>query len=353
LLRLALYQMFWLERVPSYAAVNESVEICKQRGFGGQAKFINAVLRAYSRESEGTREKLARFKKEDISLGYSHPAWLCRRWEERFGDEKAKKLLEWNNTPPQVYARVNRLKRSAESLRAEWTKEGVEFRAVEFDWIAAGSIYLLAKYPPLSNLDSFKAGGFYVQDPSTLLAPAMLKPESGEEILDYCAAPGGKTAFIADLIQNRGRILARDIEPKRLKLVAENARRLGAEAITIDPSSFPKESSFDRVLVDAPCSNSGVTRRRVELRWRISSEEITRLVREQVKLLQQAARKTRPGGTLVYSTCSLEREENEAVVREFLASNPSFKLAAERQLTPMADGVDGAYSARLEHEPQA
>jgi 16S rRNA (cytosine967-C5)-methyltransferase len=107
------------------------------------------------------------------------------------------------------------------------------------------------------------------------------------------------------------------------------------------------------VLVDAPCSNSGVTRRRVELRWRISSEEITRLVREQVKLLQQAARKTRPGGALVYSTCSLEREENEAVVREFLASNPSFKLAAERQLTPMADGVDGAYSARLGHEPQA
>jgi 16S rRNA (cytosine967-C5)-methyltransferase len=175
----------------------------------------------------------------------------------------------------------------------------------------------------------------------------LLQAQPGEAILDLCAAPGGKTTFIADLIHDKGRILAEDLVPQRLKLVDENAERLGASSITTDSTHFSKDTAFDRVLVDAPCSNTGVMRRRVELRWRIAAEEIGRLAQTQLSLLKQAARRTRLGGTIVYSTCSLEREENEAVVREFLASDRRFRLDTERIVTPFADGVDGAYCARL------
>jgi 16S rRNA (cytosine967-C5)-methyltransferase len=346
LLRMALYQMFWLERVPSYAAVNESVEICKRRGFVPQAKFINAVLRGYSREMEGTREELQKLKKNDLALAYSHPEWLCKRWRERFGEGNTVALLDWNNTPPPLYARVNHLRFPTERLLELWQGEGVSYKPVEWDW-AANRIFQIEKHPPLPQLASFKQGGFYLQDPSTLLAPLLLQAQPGEAILDLCAAPGGKTTFIADLIQDKGRILAEDLVPQRLKLVSENAERLGVSCIITDTTRFPRDTAFDRVLVDAPCSNTGVMRRRVELRWRIAAEEIGRLAQTQLSLLKQAARRTRLGGTIVYSTCSLEREENEAVVHEFLSSDRRFRLDTERIVTPFADGVDGAYCARL------
>ena len=349
LLRLALYQMFWLERVPSYAAVNETVEICKRRGLNPQAKFINAVLRAFSRESDATRQTIADFRNTNLPLGYSHPEWLCRRWEERFGREAAIALLEWNNSPPPTFARLNALKTSPDLLLKQWREEGVEVNGQSFDWIPPATIYELLSHPPLGRLPSFNEGLFYIQDPSTLLAVETLDPQPGEAILDLCSAPGGKTAYIAQRLQNRGRILAQDLDPARLKMVTANAARLGAVAVTVDEASFPKDTSFDRVLVDAPCSNTGVMRRRVDLRWRVSPEEIQRLALTQLQILKSAARRVRIGGVLVYSTCSIEREENQAVVREFLTSNPRFKLDHERELLPMRDRVDGAYCARLVH----
>ncbi len=345
LLRLALYQMFWLERVPSYAAVNESVEICKRRGFVPQAKFINAVLRGYSREAEATRQKLMTFRETNLALGYSHPEWLCRRWEERFGKEQTKSLLGWNNSPPPTYARVNTLKSTAEQLEKIWSEEGVEARSKQFEWLPRDILFEMVKYPPLASLKSFRDGLFYIQDPSTLLAPLLLKAKPGEAVLDLCAAPGGKTTYIAALLRNEGRVLAQDLEPSRLKMVDENAARVGAICITTDATAFPADSSFDRVLVDAPCSNTGVMRRRIELRWRITPEEIIRLAKTQLSLLKQAARRMRIGGTIVYSTCSLEREENQAVTREFLAGHTKFKLESEKELSPMKNDVDGAYCA--------
>jgi 16S rRNA (cytosine967-C5)-methyltransferase len=343
--------MFWLERVPSYAAVNESVEICKRRGFAPQAKFVNAVLRSYSREAEATRQKLAELRDTNLALAFSHPEWLCRRWEERLGKADTMALLEWNNSPPPTYARINSLKTSGEKLRQIWTAEGVEFEAKKFDWVPEDSVFEIRRHPPISSLKSFADGLFYIQDPSTLLAAQLLGPKPGEAILDLCAAPGGKTTYIAALLNNRGRILAQDLEPSRLKMVSENALRMGADSITTDSAKFPSDTAFDRILVDAPCSNTGVTRRRIELRWRITPEEIERLAKTQLSLLKQAARRLRLGGTIVYSTCSLEREENQAVIREFLTVHSKFKMEVERNLSPVRDRVDGAYCALLTQVP--
>jgi 16S rRNA (cytosine967-C5)-methyltransferase len=345
LLRLALYQMFWLDRVPSYAAVNESVEICKRRGLHAPAKFVNAVLRGYSREPGATLRLLEEARSSDLARGHSHPAWLCRRWAERWGEEKTVRLLEWNNAPAPAFARANSLKAGPEVLLKKWEEEGVQAEAIGVDWAGAAQIFRLVSAPPVNSLESFKAGLFYVQDPSTLLAVHMLQPRPGESVLDLCAAPGGKTTHIAQVLENRGQVVARDLDSARLRMVEENAARLGASCVRTGAGG--QEAEFDRVLVDAPCSNTGVMRRRVELRWRIQPEEIARLAATQAQLLSNAAAQVRPGGTLAYSTCSLEREENEAVVSEFLAANPSFSLDAERALTPFADAVDGAYCARL------
>lgn len=345
LLRLALYQMFWLERVPSYAAVNESVEICKRAGFVPQAKFINAVLRGYGREDTITRQRLEELKRAKPAFGWSHPEWLVRRWEKQWGNVKALRLLEWNNSAPPVYARVNTLKTSACELQQRWSLEGVVAEKAEFPWVSKDLVFRLKNHPPLGTLGSFEQGLFYIQDPSTLLAPGMLEASGGEMVLDLCAAPGGKTTFIAQLMSNSGRIVAQDIEPARLKLVQENAGRLGATCISMEP--IEEGMMFDRVLVDAPCSNTGVMRRRVELRWRIKPEEIKRLAQTQMNILKTAAKRVRMGGALVYSTCSLERDENQGVVGQFLAETNGFSLDQEREITPMKDGVDGAYCARL------
>ncbi|MEK7782040.1 MAG: RsmB/NOP family class I SAM-dependent RNA methyltransferase, partial [Verrucomicrobiota bacterium] len=204
-------------------------------------------------------------------------------------------------------------------------------------------------HPPLTTLESFRQGWFYIQDPSTLLAVRELDPQPGETILDLCAAPGGKATFIAQLMNNEGRIVAHDNVPDRLKLVEENCTRLGVSCVELaSPATFNLQpSTFNRVLVDAPCSNTGVLRRRVDLRWRIQPDEITRLRTTQLDLLQKAAARLKPGGTLVYSTCSLEPEENTELVKEFLTTQPGFQRELEHQLLPFVDAVDGAYVAKL------
>ncbi len=395
LLRLGLYQIFWLDRIPPHAAVHETVEQAKRSGYGQQAGFINAVLRGYLREADEIKKILADMKISQPALGWSHPEWLVDKWRKNFGDEKTRQLLEWNNTPPKTFARVNALKfcsdtdvspvsssapkpvlpmkhigatpaprpRDAGDLLTRWREENVEYDFFTRDWTGENLAFELKAHPPLHSLPSFRDGWFYLQDPGTLLAPAMLGAQPGETILDLCAAPGGKTTFIAQLMNNEGRIVANDLDSNRLKLVRENCARLGVtcvqmmespprpvgvQASACAPDTLKRElQQFDRILIDAPCSNTGVMRRRVDLRWRISPEEISRLQKTQLELLNDAVTMLKPGGVLVYSTCSLEPEENTEVVTKFLAANTSFKLETERQLLPFADGVDGAYVAKL------
>jgi 16S rRNA (cytosine967-C5)-methyltransferase len=367
LLRLGLYQIFWLDRIPDHAAVNETVELAKHGGFGQQAGFINAILRGYLREADATRKLLADLKTTNPATGCSHPEWLLARWQKNFGAEKTAQLLDWSNTPPKTFARVNTLKADAGKLVEKWREENVEYDFVRRDWLEENLVFELKSHPSLNSLASFRDGWFYVQDPSTLLAARELGAQPGETILDLCAAPGGKTTFVAQLMRNEGKIVACDISEERLKLIRENCQRLGVTCVEFCKSRgneanserteisqrlltpSPADGKFDRILVDAPCSNTGVLRRRVDLRWRILAAEISRLQKAQLDLLKLATTKLKPGGVLIYSTCSLEPEENSEVVNGFLREHAGFKLETERQLLLFADNVDGAYVARLKH----
>jgi 16S rRNA (cytosine967-C5)-methyltransferase len=346
LLQLGLYQLFWLQRIPDHAAVHETVALGKRLGFGARAGFLNAILRGYIRQRDQTRAALEELKQTDPALGYSHPSWLVQRWQDRWGREPTLRLLQWNNSPPPIFARLNRLKTDLTGLLDRWGQEGIEFEQRSFDWTGPDLLFELCRHPSLADCGSFQDGLFYVQDPSTLLAVEQLGPQPGETILDLCSAPGGKTTFIAQQIGNRGRIAAEDVQPGRLKLLEENCQRLGVTCVQIAKTQDPS-AQFDRILIDAPCSNTGVLRRRVDLRWRLQPAQIERLRKGQTALLSQAAPRVKPGGVLVYSTCSLEPEENEDVIKDFLAGHPQFRLERQRQLLPFAEQVDGAYVATL------
>ena len=292
LLRLGLYQIFWLDRIPDHAAVNQTVELARQNGFDSQTGFVNAVLRNYLRAAGETQKLLAALKISQPAVGWSHPEWLVARWQKRWGAEKTAQLL--NGT-------IRRRKRLRASTGAErprpatllekWRAEGVEYDSVHRESLEENLVFELKSHPPLTSLDSFRQGGFYIQDPSTLLAPALLGAQPGETILDVCAAPGGKTTFLAQLMNNQGRIVAQDVSGDRLKLLRDNCERLGVTCVEpVLSSAFSLQpSAFDRILVDAPCSNTGVMRRRVDLRWRIQPEEMLRLQQTQLALLEQAA----------------------------------------------------------------
>lgn len=345
LLQLGLYQMFWLSRIPDHAAVNETVQLARDCGLGSHSGFVNAVLRAYARERESTINSIETLKTQDPALGWSHPSWLVDRWIQRLGKQNAIALLEWNNKPARTFARVNTLKTNAAALAQLWENEGVQASPCRFDWVPDGTVFELLSHPPLAGLDSFAKGLFYIQDPSTLLAVHMLTPQPGESVADVCAAPGGKTTYIGQLMNNSGHLAAFDPARDRLARLRVNCGRLGVKC-SISDAPAPGQQ-FDRVLADVPCSNTGVLRRRVELRWRIQTGDFAKFQNLQLKLLLGAAELVRPGGVLVYSTCSLEPEENRGVTELFIARAPRFTLIEDRQLTPFANGVDGAYVARF------
>lgn len=349
ILQMGVYQLLFLDRVPDHAVVNEAVVLARLRGFSAQSGFVNAVLRGITREKAACRQSLHALRVENAALGWSHPNWLVERWAGLLSEGDLQRLLAWNNAAPATIARVNRLRTTAQALIARWQAEGVEAGPVQVDWADPDTVFSLTRHPALETLGSFREGGFYVQDPSTLMAVQLLDPQPGERILDLCSAPGGKALAIAERMQNTGSIVAHDAHAGRLELVRENAQRLGAAGIELqsDPELVGSGALFDRVLVDAPCSNTGVLRRRIELRWRIQPDEITRLAAEQAKLLRRAADRVRPGGVLVYSTCSLEPEENEHVVDAFLRDHPGWTHVSRRTLHPVQTPVDGAFAAKL------
>ncbi len=324
ILRLGLYQLRFLEKIPVHAAVHETVELAKRHASPAEAKFVNAVLRRQNEVGMPT----------EAWIQYSHPRWLWDRWHARWGEEQTTALCEWNNQPPPIY------------IRAKTPPPGLALEPSPFHPLA----YRVLKPAELT------VGQFYVQDPSTLVAVDVLDPQPGESVLDVCAAPGGKTTYIAEKMQNRGQIIAADSSSSRLQLVGENCRRLGVTIVaTLACHGTGLErclrgQKFDRVLVDAPCSNTGVMRRRPDLRWRLAETEINRLAELQMQLLRAAGTFVKPGGVLVYSTCSLEAEENERVAERFGREHPRFVRGTTRSLFPPRDGVDGAFVARFDYE---
>lgn len=334
-LRLGLYQLFHMRTAP-YAVVNETVELA------GRARgLVNAILRRAQRENDALAAAVAA---AGPAVAMSHPAFLIARWEAEFGSTTTARLLAWNNSPAEVHVRVNELKTTRGDLLK--STAGAEASAVH-------PLAIKVKRIPLEWLAQ---GLCYIQDPSTLLACDLLAPQPGELVLDACAAPGGKATYLAQLMRNEGTIVACDLYESRVARLRENLQRLGIRntrsllhdcMLAAPPGGI---TQFDRILVDAPCSNTGVIRRRVDVRWRLTEEDFIRMPAQQLALLRRTATFLRPGGTLVYSTCSLEREENEQVVERALAEIPGLHFLESRRTLPFTDEVDGAFAAKFTRE---
>lgn len=328
ILRLGLYQIIFLQKVPDSAAVNESVKLAKKINFR-LSGFVNGILRSYLRNKE--KIQLPNYENnpiEFLSIKYSHPKWLVSKWVNDYGIEFASKLLEANNKSPDLTIRTNTLKINREDLIEKLIKEGVSCKKGD---IAEESIIIEAMKNSLDDLESFRKGFFQVQDESSMLVSHILNPLEDEFIIDVCSAPGGKSTHIAQLMKNRGRVISRDIHKHKLDLVRENSNRLGVTIIETQQYDALKLDSklvdlADRVLVDAPCSGFGIIRRKPEIKYLKDTKDIMELSRLQLEILKVSSRYVKNGGTLVYSTCTIQEEENKRVINKFLKQNDEFTL---------------------------
>lgn len=361
ILRLGMYQLFFLTKIPASAACNEAVETAKRYGHAGTVKFVNAVLRSAVREPEKiVYPDVAKQPATALALRYCHPEWIVKRWIKRLGVEATEELCRKNNETPLLSFRTNTLKLDRAAAVARLTAEGavVETSA----WTPEGIV--CHAHPALSTLATLQEGLVQVQDESSMLVAHVLKPQPGEFIIDACSAPGGKATHIAALMNNTGRVLANDMYEHKLALIEDNASRLGLtnlETLLSDATTLGERyaEAADRVLVDAPCSGLGVLRRKPDARWRKEPVMLRDLPILQKAILHSAAACVKPGGVLVYSTCTTEPEENQKVVDAFLAEHPDFTIEttgewlpvprkeAYVQLWPHIDGVDGFFIARM------
>lgn len=369
LLHLGIYQLAFLSGAPVYAMVDETVELAKRFRHPEWAGFVNALLRAVSGSlsdetldhpgadalplAGGAYRRLSRNCFPDpardaggyLAAAFSFPAWLVARWSDRYPVDELLRLGFWFNAPPILTLRANLLRTTREQMLQALHEAGVAAQA-----LAHPEGVALKASAPVAALPGFADGWFAVQDESAMHAASLLAPRPGERVLDLCAAPGGKTAHLAACMQNSGSIVACDVSVERLRRVDENCRRLGAtivetQSISRDGTELPA-GPFDAALVDAPCSNTGVLARRPEARWRLKPADIEELAALQRRLLQSALSRLRPGGRVVYSTCSIEPEENERVVASIL-TNAVVRLVAEHQHIPGRPG-DGGYQALVQ-----
>ncbi len=358
ILRLSLYQLLYLDRIPPSAACNEAVKLARAVSHEGAAKFVNGVLRGFLRRRAGLA-----FPREDeaayLALAFCHPRWLIQKWLQEYGREETEALCRFNNSAAPVSLRANTLVTSRDKLLAELRLLGAEAAASE--WSPCGIV--CRGLPALEKVFASLPGAFYVQDESSMLAAQVLDPRPGETVIDLCSAPGGKATHLAQLMENRGVIHAGDIYAHKLRLIEENAKRLGIGIIRpcLCDATVPGAAwlnAADRVLVDAPCSGLGVLRRRAEARWRRERDSMKEFPPLQLQILTNAAACVKKGGRLVYSTCTIEQAENHYLVREFLAANPQWDYAGflhprtgervdELQLLPQRDGIDGFYICAL------
>lgn len=364
LLRVTVYQLFFLDKIPDYAAVNEAVELAKRQRGAKSAGFVNGVLRSLLRQENHTAQA-DRASGSSQADEYSHPQWLVDRWTNEFGVSEASALMRANNQKAPLVLRANRLICSPGQLCQRLLDQNVV--ASPSRWAPEGIV--LESTARVESLPGYDEGFFQVQGESSQLIAYLLAPEPRERILDACAAPGGKSSHIAELMNDSGRIIALDVSARGVERIRENATRLKLRSIEAVQADATKKLSdglsppYDRVLVDAPCSGLGTLRGHPEIKWRRQASDIERLSRLQIKILQRAVESLKPGGTLVYSTCTLTREENDSMVQIFLAEHTEFELEdAARylpksarhmvrgryfQALPHRDDTDGFFAARL------
>nr|WP_106784113.1 16S rRNA (cytosine(967)-C(5))-methyltransferase RsmB [Lysinibacillus timonensis] len=326
LLRLSLYQVVYLSRIPAHAVVNEAVEIAKRRGHKGIASTVNGILRSIQRNGIRSLDEI-KDSVQRLAIETSHPEWLVERMIHSYGEEVTSEMLKENNVPPILTARINTLKTTVEEVIELLNEEGVS--AKQSDLIPE-CIHIMSGQ--LVSTKAFKAGLLTIQDESSMMPANVLNPQAGWRVLDMCAAPGGKTTHLAEKMGNIGSILATDIHPHKLDLIDETTARLGLDIIQTAPVDGRKAAellpneSFDAVLVDAPCSGLGVMRRKPDIKYTKREEDIESLHKIQLQLLSNAVKVLKKGGRLVYSTCTVDRAENEGTVQEFLTSHTEMEL---------------------------
>ncbi len=328
ILRMGVYQIRFMDKVPNAAAVNECVELSKIYGHPGTVRFVNGVLRAIIRKGEEfTFPDISEDPVLHISLRYSHPEWMVARWIELFGVEETIELCKANNKVPVTCIRTNYLKTNTSELKALLVQEGIK---VEEGRYAKEALYI-KDHGDIGTLESFQRGLFQVQGESSIVVGHVLNPQPGDFVIDVCGGPGGKTTHIAELMDNKGKVISCDLHLHKLKLVDDSCKRLSidiVETLHCDGRDIWRRfnNEADRVLVDAPCSGLGVLAKRSDSRWRQNPHEAYELHELQVQLLLSASKCVKPGGIMVYSTCTIEPKENQATVEEFLKKEHGFRL---------------------------
>lgn len=360
ILEISLYQIRFLNKIPKYAAVSQGVEIAKETGGKTWGNLTNGILRTYLREANSL--KLPSFEEdpiEAIAVYFSHPRWIVQRWLNRYGLEETKQICEFNNRRPVITLRVNLRKATREALLKHFENFGIKAEPSKYfdDFIK------INKSQDFTQLSLFSEGLFAIQDESTVIASLLLAPEKGDTILDLCAAPGGKAGHLAQLLEDTGKILAVDRNPRRLNLLSQNSKRLNIKSIlpiVADGTNFYCKE-INKILLDAPCSGLGVLAKRADLRWKRNLEDIFKIRKLQKSLLQNASKLLKQGGVLVYSTCTLEPEENEEVIEEFLDNHKDFQLDRTPKILnqvfatpkgywmswPNKHEMDGTFAARM------
>jgi 16S rRNA (cytosine967-C5)-methyltransferase len=369
ILREAVYQILFMDRIPPAAAVDEAVELAKLYGHDGVAKFVNGVLRNLLRRlpemawpDEGADPVRA------LAVKHSYPDWLVAQWRERYGHGEAIRLLEAGNQAPPLTIRANRLKATREQVAEALAAEGVATEPTRHS--PQGLVIRdLTSAAHLDGLKAMKQGLFTVQDESSMLVAAVLDPQPGWTVIDLAAAPGGKATHLAELMANQGLVIAVDIHPHKVDLIEQNARRLGCEIVQglcMDAREVGRRmpERADAILCDVPCSGLGTLARRADARWRKTPADIESLVPIQRAILESAARALKPGGVLVYSTCTIHPAENQELVESFVREHPAFRFddiwahlpptisregQAEGyvQLLPHIHGTDGFFMCRM------
>ena len=324
ILRLGLYEMMFMDGTPDYAAINESVEIAKYTLGSKSGDLVNAILRNIQRDIDNLPKPAYKDRTRLVATTFSHPEWLVKRWSKRFGEREAFQLMQANNQRPSFYIRANNLRTKTENFKLRMEKSDIEFE--ESDWLPG--YFKVSSVGPFISKGWVDKGFCLIQDIAAGFAPTILDPQPGELIYDLCAAPGTKSMVIADMMNAEGSIIAVDISTERLEKLAESALEFGAENIKIRRSDV-RELTLklaDGVLLDAPCTGTGVMSKRADLRWRRTEEDLSDAVKLQEELLEEAGNFVKKGGRLVYSTCSLEDEENWEQVQKFLEKYDNFEL---------------------------
>ncbi|MFR0922417.1 MAG: 16S rRNA (cytosine(967)-C(5))-methyltransferase RsmB [Clostridia bacterium] len=336
ILRMGIYQIIFLDKIPKSAAVNESVNLAKRYGHSSSSNFVNAILRKVEKTDYDDF-----FEIEDdidrISKTTSMPKWIVEELVKENGIKIAEQICKNSNLKPNITIRVNRLKIAKKELIQKLEQKGIECKEPENEEMNTQDFLILSKVKNIENLQEFKDGFFTIQDLSAGQTAKILDPRPGERVLDACSAPGGKTTYLAELMENKGKIKAWDIHEHRTKLVEQNANRLGINIIETqvkDATQYDKnlDEKFDKILLDVPCLGIGVIKRKPDIKWQRKPEDIEEITLIQRKILENCSKYLKKGGTLVYSTCSILKEENEEIVIKFLSENKQFEIDGENMV---------------------